>query len=66
MKQRGYTYEVTWSPEDHEYIGRCHEFPSLSYLHIDQMKALEGIHETVRMAIEDMVKNGEDISYSRF
>jgi hypothetical protein len=25
-----YTYRVTWSDEDKEYIGLCAEFPSLS------------------------------------
>jgi len=27
-----YTYRVTWSSEDNEYVGSCAEFPSLSWL----------------------------------
>jgi len=27
-----YTYRVTWSEEDAEYVGLCAEFPSLSWL----------------------------------
>ena len=27
-----YTYRITWSPEDEEHLGRCAEFPSLSWL----------------------------------
>ena len=27
-----YTYRVTWSEEDNEYVGLCVEFPSLSWL----------------------------------
>lgn len=27
-----YTYRVTWSENDEEYVGLCAEFPSLSWL----------------------------------
>ena len=27
-----YTYRITWSDEDGEYLGLCAEFPSLSWL----------------------------------
>ena len=27
-----YTYRVTWSEDDEEYVGLCTEFPSLSWL----------------------------------
>ena len=29
-----YTYRVTWSDEDREFVGLCAEFPSLFYLDI--------------------------------
>ena len=32
MKTDHYTYRVTWSPDDHEHVGLCVEFPSLSWL----------------------------------
>lgn len=27
-----YTYQITWSEEDSEYVGLCAEFPGLSWL----------------------------------
>jgi len=32
MNNDQYTYRVTWSPDDDEYIALCAEFPSLSWL----------------------------------
>ena len=56
-----YTYRVTWSEEDNEYIGLCAEFPSLSWLAGTQEAALEGIRNTVKQVIEDMQSTGEAI-----
>ena len=42
-----YTYRVTWSEEDHEYVGLCAEFPSLSWLASNPEAALRGIREVV-------------------
>jgi predicted HicB family RNase H-like nuclease len=54
-----YTYRVTWSEEDGEYVGLCAEFPSLSWLADTQEAALAGIKDTVRQAIQDMQSTGE-------
>jgi len=54
-----YTYRVTWSAEDEEYVGLCAEFPSLSYLDESMTKALNGIVELVGQIVQDMVANGE-------
>lgn len=56
-----YTYRVTWSEDDEEYIGLCAEFPSLSYLDENQMKAMQGILNLVEDVIEDMQNNEETI-----
>ena len=32
LKDDRYTYRVTWSEEDKEYVGLCAEFHSLSWL----------------------------------
>jgi predicted HicB family RNase H-like nuclease len=56
-----YTYRVTWSEEDGEYIGLCAEFPSLSWLADTQEAALAGIRDTVGQAIQDMQSTGEEI-----
>lgn len=54
-----YTYRVTWSDDDNEYIGLCAEFPSLSWLAKDPQAALRGIRKVVQSVIEDMRKEGE-------
>ncbi len=56
-----YTYRVTWSEEDQEYVGLCTEFPILSWLTETQESALEGIRQLVANAISDMKKNKEII-----
>ena len=56
-----YTYRVTWSVEDNEYVGRCVEFPSLSWLATDQGSALNGIRQVVSDVVADMDLNNEPI-----
>ena len=58
-----YTYRVTWSPEDEEYIGLCAEFPSLSWLAKSPESALKGIRKTVESVIQDMKDNDEKIPH---
>jgi predicted HicB family RNase H-like nuclease len=59
MNYRHYTYRVTWSEEDKEYVGLCAEFPSLSWLAEEPEKALAGILVVVRDVVADMKRNGE-------
>ncbi|MFC1909466.1 type II toxin-antitoxin system HicB family antitoxin [Chloroflexota bacterium] len=54
-----YTYRVTWSQEDGEYVGLCAEFPSLSWLADSREAALEGIHDVVVEVVSDMRSNDE-------
>jgi len=61
IKNDHYTYRVTWSEEDKEYIGLCIEFPSLSWLDKTPETALKGIRETVSDVIDDIKKNREEI-----
>ena len=56
-----YTYRVTWSREDNEYVGLCAEFPSLSWLAGTQEEALRGIREVVADVIVDMKANNEAV-----
>ena len=56
-----YTYRVTWSEEDREYVGLCAEFPGLSWLDGDPERALAGIRRIVRSSITDMKKHDEPI-----
>ncbi len=61
MKNDYFTYRVTWSVEDNEYVGLCSEFPGLSWLASNQNAALTGIRQVVSDVVEDMRTNGEDI-----
>lgn len=54
-----YTYRVTWSEDDQEFVGLCTEFPSLSWLTSSQEAALRGIRAVVAQVIVDMKKNRE-------
>ncbi len=56
-----YTYRVTWSQEDQEYVGLCAEFPSLSWLEVSPEKALVGIRSRVKECVIDLAANHEDI-----
>ena len=56
-----YTYRVTWSEEDQEYVGLCAEFPSLSWLETTPEKALAGIRGLVKESLSDMRANGEAV-----
>ncbi|MGI2335492.1 MAG: type II toxin-antitoxin system HicB family antitoxin [Dehalogenimonas sp.] len=56
-----YTYRVTWSEEDAEYVGLCAEFPGLSWLAETQEESLTGIRDMVKQILEDMKANGENI-----
>jgi predicted HicB family RNase H-like nuclease len=56
-----YTYRVTWSSEDNEFVGLCAEFPGLSWLAHTREKALRGISKVVEEVISDMLSNKEPI-----
>ena len=60
-KNDRYTYRVTWSDEDGEYVGLCAEFPSLSWLAGSQEVALRGIRDVVAEVILDMKSNNEPL-----
>ena len=61
LKNDKYTYRVTWSEEDKEYVGLCAEFPSLSWLATTPETALKGIRNVVATVVQDMRANGERI-----
>lgn len=60
-KDNKYTYRVTWSEEDSEYVGLCAEFPSLSWLAHSPDAALKGIRKLVSDVISDMRRNEEEV-----
>jgi len=56
-----YTYRVTWSEDDNEYVGLCTEFPSLSWLALTPETALKGIRNLVAEVVADMKATGEEV-----
>jgi len=56
-----YTYRVTWSEDDAEYVGLCAEFTSLSWLAQTPEAALKGIRKLVDEVISDMLSNEESV-----
>ena len=61
IKNDHYTYRVTWSVDDDEYVGLCAEFPSLSWLAETPEAALKGIRNLVADVVTDMKENKEKI-----
>ena len=61
LKNDRYTYRVTWSEEDEEYVGLCIEYPSLSWLAPTPQDALEGIRQVVAEVVADMEANEERV-----
>ncbi|MDO3701529.1 toxin-antitoxin system HicB family antitoxin [Micromonospora sp. C28SCA-DRY-2] len=56
-----YTYRVTWSAQDDEFLATCAEFPSLSWLASSQIEALQGLQDMLREVIADMEEQGEQV-----
>jgi predicted HicB family RNase H-like nuclease len=61
LKDDRYTYRVTWSEDDKEYVGLCAEFPSLSWLARTPEAALRGIRKVVAEVVKDMRETGEAV-----
>jgi predicted HicB family RNase H-like nuclease len=61
LKNDRYTYRVTWSEEDEEYVGLCIEYPSLSWLAPTPQDALSGIQQVVADVVADMEANAEAV-----
>ena len=61
LRNDRYTYRVTWSEEDEEYVGLCVEYPSLSWLAPTPQEALEGIRQVVADVVSDMEANEETV-----
>ena len=56
-----YSYRVTWSREDQEFVATCLEFPSLSWLAGSQVDALQRLQEVVSDVVEDMHESDEPV-----
>lgn len=61
INYKHYTYRVSWSRDDQEYVATCVEFPSLSFLADSSSAALKGIRDLVADVVQDMQNNQEDV-----
>ena len=61
MQPDHYTYRITWSSEDEEYVGLCAEFPSLSWLAASPEAARTGSRQLVAEAVADLTQTGEPV-----
>jgi hypothetical protein len=56
-----YTYRVTWSAEDGEYVATCLEFPSLSWLDASRNGVIDGLEKLVADVVQDLTRSGEEV-----
>ena len=56
-----YSFSVTWSAQDGEFIGLCAEFSSLSWLDPYRDKSRSGIERLVFDVLQDISSTGEVI-----
>jgi len=56
-----YTYRVSWSADDADYVATCVEFPSLSWLAGSQVEALQGLEQLLADVVADMAATGEQV-----
>ena len=61
LKNDHYTYRVTWSEEDGEYVGLCAEFQSLGWLADEPEAALQGIRQLIDNVVADLHASNEPV-----
>ena len=59
MRDDHYTYRVSWSPDDREFVATVTEFRSLSWLAPDPAAALIGLRGLVADVVDDLETSGE-------
>lgn len=52
-RAKTYTYTVSYSPEDKEFVGTCEKYPGMSWLAGSQEEALKGIVKAVEEILEE-------------
>jgi predicted HicB family RNase H-like nuclease len=61
MHDDHYTYRVSWSPEDDEFVATVVEFRTLSWLAPDPAAALLALRALVAEVVRDLRASGEPI-----
>jgi len=65
MRDDHYTYRISWSPEDSEFVASVVEFTSLSWLAPDPAGALLGLRALVAEVVEDLRSDNVPTAASR-
>lgn len=60
-KAEQYSYRVSWSEEDQEFVGTCAELPSISWLDRSPEQALGGVRRVVADCVRDLAESGENV-----
>jgi predicted HicB family RNase H-like nuclease len=55
-----YTYRVTWSEEEQQFLGLCSEMPSLSAFADDRFEAMKQIIEVVKTSVAWIMEEGQE------
>lgn len=53
-----HAFYAEWSSADQEWVGKCPDYPSLSWLNKSPAIALEGIKLVVQECDDDLIKKG--------
>ena len=61
MSDDHYTYRVTWSPDDGEFVATVAEFRSLSWLASDAAEAMRALRALVADVVDDLHTTGEPV-----
>ena len=56
-----YSYRVSWSADDGEFVGTVLELPSLSWLEPESAAAFAGIRKLASEVVEDLAASGEEV-----
>lgn len=56
-----YTYRISWSSSENQYLATVVEFPSLSWIADDREEALTSLTSLVGQVLKDMGNSGEEI-----
>lgn len=61
MNAAQYTYEAMWSPEEHVFIARVMEFPSLIATGDSRGSSLRALRNVVDAVVKDLAGSGGEI-----
>lgn len=58
-------YSVSWSPDDHEFVATCTDFPSLSWLSSSAADAVAGLEGLVAEVVAELTAADERMAPPR-